>query len=494
MKPFTIVLALTGDSEEDERVRVLQAHPLVEKVLAISVGNGVVSTAGIESIRADSFWSGGLLSRLLEQWVTDYAILIQPSERILWGARAFERLLQVAADSEAGIVYSDFRESQESGIADHPLIDYQTGSIRDDFRLGAAFLVSRKTVGRALSRFGEVPSHLQWGGLYDLRLKLATAERIVHLPEALYTREKLDDRVTGERIFDYVDPLRRAFQVEMEEIASEHLRRIGAFLEPAFRTVPVSRESFPVTASVIIPVRDRVSTIGQAVKSALSQEADASFNVIVVDNHSSDGTSEKLAQLASENPRLVHLQPERKDLGIGGCWNAAVYSAHCGRYAVQLDSDDLYAGRNSLNAILGALREGNYAMVVGSYTTVDFELRELPPGRVDHREWTRENGRNNALRVNGLGAPRAFNVAVLRDVGFPNVSYGEDYAVALRISREYEIGRLYESVYLARRWPGNSDSALPLQVMNRYDSYKDWVRTQEILFRQRMNQGSEVEL
>jgi glycosyltransferase involved in cell wall biosynthesis len=244
---------------------------------------------------------------------------------------------------------------------------------------------------------------------------------------------------------------------------------------------------------VIIPVRDRASTIGQAVESALSQEAAVSFNVIVVDNHSKDGTSEKLTQLASEHPRLVHLRPSRRDLGIGGCWNEAIYSTYCGKYAVQLDSDDLYADRNSLSDIIGALSEANYAMLVGSYTTVNFELGELPPGLVDHREWTRENGRNNALRINGLGAPRAFNVGVLRSIGFPNVSYGEDYAVALRISRDYEIGRLYKSVYLARRWPGNSDSALPVPVMNRYDSYKDWVRTQEIAIRQRMNQKSEVE-
>jgi hypothetical protein len=368
------------------------------------------------------------------------------------------------------------------------------GSIRDAFSFGPAFLISRKSVSRALLRFGETPGHLQWGALYDLRLKLAAAEKVVHLPETLYTRAKGDQRTTGEKIFDYVAPSQRAFQIEMEEIATEHLKRIGAFLEPVFRTVPVSRESFPVTASVIIPVRDRASTIGQAAESALSQEAAVPFNVIVVDNHSSDGTTEKLMQLASEHPRLVHLRPARKDLGIGGCWNEAIYSSHCGTYAVQLDSDDLYANRNSLNAIIGVLSEGSYAMVVGAYTTVDFELRELAPGLVDHREWTRETGRNNALRVNGLGAPRAFNVGVLRAIGFPNVSYGEDYAVALRISREFEIGRLYESVYLARRWPGNSDSALPVQVMNRYDFYKDWIRTQEIVSRQRVNQKLEVEL
>ena len=242
-------------------------------------------------------------------------------------------------------------------------------------------------------------------------------------------------------------------------------------------------EKFPVKASVVIPVRNRERTILEAVQSALVQRTDFEFNLIVVDNHSTDRTTEILRDIG--DPRVKHIVPERHDLGIGGCWNEAIYSADCGQYAIQLDSDDLYLNDSVLRRIVAELEAGPYAMVVGSYTMVDFSLKEIPPGLIDHREWTRENGRNNALRINGLGAPRAFNTSVLRRIGFPNVSYGEDYAVALRISRDYEIGRIYESVYLCRRWEGNSDSALPLEVANRYDQYKDWLRTIEIQARMR---------
>jgi glycosyltransferase involved in cell wall biosynthesis len=281
----------------------------------------------------------------------------------------------------------------------------------------------------------------------------------------------------------------------MEKIVTEHLKRIGAYLEPTFAEVPQSGEQFPVEASVIIPVRNRVKTIADAVRSALAQKTDFAFNVIVVDNHSTDGTTEVLRELVADNGasessgRLVHFVPARTDYGIGGCWNEAIYSSHCGRYAVQLDSDDIYSSDRTLARIVAEFDRGKYAMVIGSYTIVDFDLNELPPGLIDHREWTRENGRNNALRINGLGAPRAFDVSVLRRIGLPNTSYGEDYAVALRVSREYEIGRIYDSLYFARRWSGNSDSALPLPTANRYDAYKDRLRTIEILARQRLNGG-----
>ena len=267
----------------------------------------------------------------------------------------------------------------------------------------------------------------------------------------------------------------------MERVATAHLKRIGAWLEPRFESIPSSPSSggpFPVKASVVIPVRNRERTVLDAVQSALSQKADFDFNLIVVDNHSTDRTTEILQGV--RDPRLKHMVPERRDLGIGGCWNEAIYSGQCGRYAIQLDSDDLYINDGVLRRIVAEFEAGPYAMVIGSYSMVDFSLKSIPPGLIDHREWTRENGRNNALRINGLGAPRAFDTSILRRFGFPNVSYGEDYAVALRISREYEIGRIYDSVYLCRRWEGNTDSALPLEVANRYDLYKDWLRTMEI--------------
>jgi hypothetical protein len=373
-------------------------------------------------------------------------------------------------------------------LSDHPLIDYQTGSIRDSFDFGSVLFISTGAAREALRQHGAIDDRLQWGGLYDLRLKMSVDRRPLRIPEPLYTRVPRDLRKTGDKQFDYVDPRRRDVQIEMEAVATAHLRRINAYLAPEFAPRPSPATTFPVRASVIIPVRNRERTIAEAVRSALAQQTDFAFNVIVVDNHSTDRTTAILAELASQDARLIHLVPARKDLGIGGCWNEAVYSTHCGEYAVQLDSDDLYANEETLAKIVRVFDEGGYAMVIGSYTIVNFDLQEVPPGLIDHREWTRDNGRNNALRINGLGAPRAFYVPLLRETGLPNVSYGEDYAAALRISRDYEIGRIYESVYYARRWEGNSDAALPLQTANRYDYYKDHLRTVEIEARRRMNQ------
>ncbi len=457
----------------------------------------VITSDNVEILRTDSFFSGAKLNALLDEWQSDYLLLILPGGAVELGARALERFIQVADDSGAGLIYSDFRERNGDEVTDHPLIDYQLGSIRDNFDFGSVLLLSRKAVDKALRNQGALDGGMKWGALYDLRLKLSIDSSILRIPEPLYTRnvpDAIDEPASGEKLFDYVDPRKRDYQIEMEQIATAHLKRIGAYLEPQFAAVPESTisesgETIPVTASVIIPVRNRVKTIANAVRSALAQATEFSFNVIVVDNHSTDGTTEVLRQLAAEDSRLIHLTPARNDLGIGGCWNEAVYSEHCGRYAVQLDSDDIYSGEQTLARVVAAFQAGKYAMVIGSYTIVDFDLNELPPGLIDHREWTRDNGRNNALRINGLGAPRAFDVNVLRRIGLPNTSYGEDYAVALRISREYEVGRIYDSLYFARRWSGNSDSALPLATANRYDVYKDRLRTLEILARQQFNAG-----
>ncbi len=467
----------------------------------------------VKAVNVDAFFSGPAINTLIEAWRTDYLLLILPGGRVELGARAPERFVQVADDAGAAFVYSDFRQqsgaevaglgaqaslpagsrSGQAGmpalpgeVADHPLIDYQLGAIRDNFDFGSLVLLSREEVVKALRDHGGISPDIRWGGLYDLRLKLSINSTIFRIPEPLYTRVAADLRASGEKIFDYVDPRKRDYQIEMEKIATEHLERIGARLEPSFANPPESREDFPVKASVIIPVRNRVKTIADAARSALSQKTDFPFNVIVVDNHSTDGTTDLLRNLAADNGRLIHIAPARTDYGIGGCWNEAIYSPHCGRYAAQLDSDDIYSSENTLARIVAEFDSGKYAMVIGSYTIVDFDLNELPPGLIDHREWTRENGRNNALRINGLGAPRAFDVTVLRRIGLPNTSYGEDYAVTLRVSREYEIGRIYDSLYFARRWSDNSDSALPLATMNRYDAYKDRLRTIEILARQRL--------
>ncbi|HZS06668.1 MAG TPA: glycosyltransferase family 2 protein [Blastocatellia bacterium] len=436
---------------------------------------------------AEGFFSGRVFQQVIESLNTDYLLLPLPGGAVDYSERALERMTQVADDSGAGIVYADFRDRNGDEISDHPLVDYQPGSIRDSFDFGALVLVSRKAAQAALQKHGAIPDDVKYGGWYDLRLKLSADAPIVRVPEPLYTRSVVDTRASGEKQFDYVDPRQRDYQIEMEKIVTAHLQRIGAYLEPQFAEVPEPGEKFPVRASIVIPVRNRVKTIADAVRSTLAQQADFAFNVIVVDNHSTDGTTDALKRIAAEDARLVHLIPARTDLGIGGCWNEAVYSPHCGRYAVQLDSDDIYQDKHTLAKIIAKFDEGRYAMVIASYTLVDFDLNELPPGLIDHREWTRENGRNNALRINGLGAPRAFDVTVLRKFGLPNTSYGEDYAVALRISRDYEIGRIYDSVYLCRRWGGNSDSALPLATANRYDFYKDWLRTLEIRARQQRN-------
>lgn len=232
---------------------------------------------------------------------------------------------------------------------------------------------------------------------------------------------------------------------------------------------------------------NRAKTIGDAVESALGQETGFDFNVLVVDNHSTDGTSDLIEQLAARDPRVVHIVPEREDLGIGGCWNWAINDPRCGRYAVQLDSDDLYLDSHTLQRVVEAFQEQDCAMVVGSYRMCDFQLQTLPPGVIDHKEWTDDNGANNALRINGLGAPRAFLTAIARGIGFPNTSYGEDYAMGLAVSRQYRIGRIYDPIYLCRRWTGNSDHGLSIEKTNANNLYKDRLRTIELRARISLN-------
>lgn len=410
-----------------------------------------------------------------------YVMFNTSSRMSVLGPGAAERILAVAQDTDADLLYADYFEVRDGSIRRHPLADCQRGSLRDDFDFGPLLVFKVSSLKEAVASM-ETPR--RYGALYDLRLRM---KNIVHINEYIYKAVETDLRASGRKQFDYVDPKNRDVQIEMEEICTDALKRMGAYLEPSFRPVPPDAGEYPVEMSVVIPVRDRARTIADAVGSALSQEADFSYNVIVVDNHSSDGTTQILESLAAQDSRLVHIIPEEDDLGIGGCWNKAVASPHCGKYAVQLDSDDIYSSPYTLSKIHDTFDREGCAMVVGTYMMTDFNLEPIPPGVIDHKEWTEANGRNNALRINGLGAPRAFRTSVLRQMPFPNTSYGEDYAAGLRISREYRIGRVYDVLYFCRRWEGNSDAALDIVSQNVNNTYKDRLRTWELEARIRLN-------
>lgn len=409
-----------------------------------------------------------------------YFILYTKPHPLEMGEFAVERMTAVADDMSADMVYADHYElvAGEDGKElrrKHPLIECQKGALRNDFDFGSVLLFRTSSFKAAVDAMDK---DWKWGALYDLRLRM---DRIVHINEYLYTEVETDLRKSGEKQFDYVDPRNREVQIEMEKICTDHLKRIGGYLEPVFKDPhPADDQVFPVTATVVIPVFNRIRTVRDAVESALSQECDFPFNVIVVDNHSTDGTTGLLEEIAAKDERLIHVVPSRNDLGIGGCWNQAVHHEKCGEFAVQLDSDDVYSGPDTLTKIVDAFREQKCAMVVGTYQMTDFSMNPIPPGIIDHREWTEDNGRNNALRINGLGAPRAFWTPLLRTINLPNTSYGEDYALGLRISREYRIGRIYDVLYCCRRWEGNSDAALEIDKINANNLYKDRVRTWEL--------------
>ena len=443
---------------------------------------------------AHQLQTGGLLSlatmRLIATTATaDYALLYLKQGPVTLGYHALERMLQVAEETGAAMVYADHYSVEAGKTVKHPVTDYQLGSIRDDFDFGSVVLLKTEYLKEYAAK--EVVKDYQFAGWYDLRLFLSREGKLFHLNEYLYTEEEDDLRASGEKQFDYVNPRNREVQIEMEQAVTAHLSAIKALVDTTQYVQPdFSGEAFPVEASVVIPVFNREKTVRDAVVSALSQKTDFPFNVIVVDNHSTDGTTEILSSLAADE-RLVHLIPTRTDLCIGGCWNYAINDAHCGRFAVQLDSDDLYSSENTLQTIVNAFHEQKAAMIVGSYRMCDFDLNTLPPGLISHNEWTEDNGCNNALRINGLGAPRAFFTPLVRQHQFPNTSYGEDYAMGLAFSRRFRIGRIYDELYLCRRWGGNSDAVLSIDKVNANNHYKDQLRTVEILARQKQNQDRE---
>ena len=451
---------------------------------------------GCTFIVVDRLESSNTVSSIAENTDADYVIICTKATPIRWGLYALERFLRTADDTGAVMVYSDHYSVQEGKLEKHPVIDYQAGSLRDDFDFGSLWLVKAQNLLDFVAQ--QDRQEYQFAGLYDLRLYLSRVGEIFHINEFLYTEDELDTRKSGEKQFDYVNPRNREVQIEMEKACTHHLEKMGALVDTNYYRQPdFDEQEFEYEASVIIPVFNREKTIADAVKSALSQKTSFKFNVIVVNNHSTDRTGEILSEIAHEMEerndkqagRLVQIVPDRNDLGIGGCWNMAINSDHCGKFAVQLDSDDLYSSPKTLQKIVDAFHKQKAAMMIGSYRMCDFDLNTLPPGLIDHKEWTEDNGCNNALRINGLGAPRAFFTPLVRQIQFPNTSYGEDYALGLVFSRRYRIGRIYDELYLCRRWGGNSDAALSIDKVNANNLYKDRLRTMELKARQQMLQG-----
>ena len=451
---------------------------------------------GCTFIVVDRLESSNTVSSIAENTDADYVIICTKATPIRWGLYALERFLRTADDTGAVMVYSDHYSVQEGKLEKHPVIDYQAGSLRDDFDFGSLWLVKAQNLLDYAAQ--QDRQEYQFAGLYDLRLYLSRVGEIFHINEFLYTEDELDTRKSGEKQFDYVNPRNREVQIEMEKACTHHLEKVGALVDTNYYRQPdFDEQEFEYEASVIIPVFNREKTIADAVKSALSQKTSFKFNVIVVNNHSTDRTGEILSEIAHEMEerndkqagRLVQIVPDRNDLGIGGCWNMAINSDHCGKFAVQLDSDDLYSSPKTLQKIVDAFHKQKAAMMIGSYRMCDFNLNTLPPGLIDHKEWTEDNGCNNALRINGLGAPRAFFTPLVRQIQFPNTSYGEDYALGLVFSRRYRIGRIYDELYLCRRWGGNSDAALSIDKVNANNLYKDRLRTMELKARQQMLQG-----
>lgn len=435
-------------------------------------------------IKANSIFNTQTIKDIAEKSDADYSLIITKETGIELGYFAIERFITAIEDSDSPMVYSDYIDVIEGQKKAHPVIDYQKGSVRDDFNFGPILFINANTLKNVVS---DISENFEYAGLYQLRLALSVKNNLVHIPEALYSVIELDTRASGKKQFDYVDPKNRAVQIEMEKAATSHLKAIDAFLEPKFTPIAFNETDFPVEASVIIPVRNRDKTIADAIESVMKQKANFDFNLIIVDNHSTDKTTEIIKKYSKQFNNLIHIIPERTDLGIGGCWNMASHYSKCGKFSVQLDSDDLYKDETILQQVVDTFYKEQCAMVIGSYMMTNFKLEEIAPGIIDHKEWTPDNGRNNALRINGLGAPRAFYTPVLRKVKIPNVNYGEDYGLGLAISRNYQIGRIFNPIYLCRRWDENSDSSLSVEAINKNNYYKDKLRTFEITARVNAN-------
>ncbi|MBP6231367.1 MAG: glycosyltransferase family 2 protein [Paludibacteraceae bacterium] len=470
-----------NDAQVAQTITSLSESGLVASIYLLATAATTSNTRFDATIlQVDSLTSTQTIRTIAEYSKETFSLIYLKYSSLYLGAFALDRFIQVATDTQAGMVYADYYQQTTSGTSKAPVNDYQLGSVRDDFNFGSLLLFPSAAIQSAVASFSHDFAH---AGMYQLRLAISEKRQLLHLNEFLYTEIEQDTRKSGEKQFDYVDPKNRAVQIEMEQACTQYLKNIGAYLAPVFSAINLHQELFEYEASVIIPVRNRAKTIEDAILSVLKQEASFPFNTIIIDNHSTDGTTEIIASYASKHKSIVHIIPPRTDLGIGGCWTEGIHHEACGKFAVQLDSDDLYENTNTLQQIVEAFYAQNCGMVIGSYSMTDVNLQLIPPGLIDHKEWTPENGRNNALRINGLGAPRAFYTPLLREIKVPNTSYGEDYALGLQISRNHQIGRIYNSVYLCRRWNENSDASLDIEKTNAHNSYKDKLRTIEITAR-----------
>lgn len=463
-------------------VKELQSSGLVSKIFLLNPKDNHTKIEGTNILKIENPFDSNTIKLISANANSDYILYLNQDILIELGQFALERFIYIAENTSSGLLYSDYLEITGEEKKPHQLIDYQLGSIRDEFNFGPILFFSKEAIKNYKKSFD-----YKFAGFYDLFLSVSRSNTILRIPEFLYSTIATDLRKSGEKLFDYVNPKNREVQIEMEKAATEHLKMIGAYLKPEFEQINFDEKMFRYEASVIIPVKNRVKTIGDAIQSVLNQKTNFDFNLLIVDNYSTDGTTNVIKEFADKNEKVYHLIPTRKDLGIGGCWNEAVHHNDCGMFAIQLDSDDLYKGTDTIQKIVDKFKQEKCAMVIGSYSLTDFKLNELPPGIIDHKEWTPDNGRNNALRINGLGAPRAYYTPVLRDIKIPNVSYGEDYAISLAISRNYKIGRIFESLYYCRRWEENSDAALSIEKQNINNTYKDRIRTIEIMSRQKKN-------
>ncbi|MDD4609071.1 MAG: glycosyltransferase family A protein [Bacteroidaceae bacterium] len=472
-----------GAEQAKETILGLQASAYVSKIFLMTTQKDAEALPGTELFLVKNLTSTETVRAIAERSDAAYTLIYTKYTQLQLGLFAIERMLNIAQDSQAAMLYAD-RYVQKNGKKENaPVIDCQLGSLRDDFDFGALQLLNATVLKKAAASIQE---EYALAGMYALRLAVSRLGELVHINEYLYTEVEQDIRKSGEKIFDYVDPRNRASQIEMEKACTVHLKEIGGYLAPQFEKIAFDKETFAYEASVIIPVRNRIRTIKDAIRSVLSQKTTFKFNLIIIDNHSTDGTTEAIREFEGDD-RVIHIIPTRNDLGIGGCWNAGVHHELCGKFAVQLDSDDVYMNENALQTMVDAFYAQNCAMVVGTYMMTDFDMNEIAPGIIDHKEWTPENGRNNALRINGLGAPRAFYTPVLRTVKVPNTSYGEDYALGLNFSRHFQIGRVYDVVYGCRRWDDNSDASLDIVKQNAHNTYKDRIRTWELQARIALN-------